>query len=107
MRDQVDSTEYEAMTMVAAQVMSSHLAVTMCISKENSKFNILQPLLIKNILYSMQIMYDVCLCFINHVVVGIHNRSSHTGQQQPPAPASEEQFIRALAEHLKEYPPRR
>jgi fumarate hydratase class II len=48
------------MAMVAAQVMSNHIALSVCVSKGFFKLNVLRLLIIKNILNSVRILRDVC-----------------------------------------------
>jgi hypothetical protein len=71
MADYVNPIEYEAMTMVATQVMSNHFALTVASSIGDFKLNLCKPLIIKNILFSMRILRDVCLSFIDHFLVNI------------------------------------
>ncbi len=71
MPGKVNPTQCEAMTMVAAQVMGNHVAVTIGGSMGNFELNVFKPLIIKNVLHSIRILSDVCYSFTNHCVVGI------------------------------------
>ena len=63
MTGQVNLPEYDAMDMVAAQVMINHFGLTLAVSTTNFKFNVLKPLMIKHILHSIEILSDVCVTF--------------------------------------------
>ena len=67
MSGKVNLSQYVAVNMVAAQVMMNHLGLSLAISMANFKFNVLQPLVIKHILHSMEILSDVCISFKNHL----------------------------------------
>jgi fumarate hydratase class II len=71
MPGKVNPTQCEAMTMVAAQVMGNHVAVTIGGSMGHFELNVFKPLIIKNVLHSIRILSDVCLSFTDHCVVGI------------------------------------
>ncbi len=51
MLDKVNSTQCEAMNMVAAQVMINHVAVTVVVLMGNLELNVFKPIIIKNILH--------------------------------------------------------
>jgi len=70
--------------MVAAQVMSNHVALLIGISTGHFKLNVLKPLIIKNILHSIHILRDVCYSFGDHFKVGIklNTHASTTYEQQ-------------------------
>lgn len=71
MPGKVNPTQCEAMTMVAAQVMGNHVAVTVGGSMGHFELNVFKPLIIKNVLHSIRILSDVCHSFTDHCVVGI------------------------------------
>ncbi len=71
MPGKVNPTQCEAMTMVAAQVMGNHVAVTVGGSMGQFELNVFKPLIIKNVLHSIRLLSDVCLSFTDHCVVGI------------------------------------
>jgi fumarate hydratase class II len=71
MPGKVNPTQCEAMTMVAAQVIGNHVAVTVGGSMGHFELNVFKPLIIKNVLHSIRILSDVCLSFTDHCVVGI------------------------------------
>jgi fumarate hydratase class II len=71
MPGKVNPTQCEAMTMVAAQVMGNHVAVTIGGSMGHFELNVFKPLIIKNVLHSIRILSDVCYSFTDHCVIGI------------------------------------
>ncbi|UJR21058.1 hypothetical protein I4U23_024158 [Adineta vaga] len=71
MPGKVNPTQCEAMTMVAAQVMGNHVAVTVGGSMGHFELNVFKPLIIRNVLHSIRILADVCNSFTEHCVVGI------------------------------------
>ncbi|XP_078413383.1 fumarate hydratase, mitochondrial isoform X2 [Cetorhinus maximus] len=71
MPGKVNPTQCEAVTMVAAQVMGNHVAVTVGGSNGHFELNVFKPLMIKNVLNSAQLIGDSCVSFTDHCVVGI------------------------------------
>jgi fumarate hydratase class II len=60
MPGKVNPTQAEAMLMVAIQIISSDVAVTMGGSEGNFELNAFRPILINNYLHSALIMGDMC-----------------------------------------------
>lgn len=58
------------MTMVAAQVMGNNTAVTVCGSNGNFELNNFRPLIIKNILHSIDLLSDACNSFTKNCLKG-------------------------------------
>ena len=71
MPGKVNPTQCEAMTMVAAQVIGNHVAVTVGGSMGHFELNVFKPLIIRNVLHSIRILSDVSHSFTYHCVVGI------------------------------------
>ncbi|XP_026201970.1 fumarate hydratase, mitochondrial [Anabas testudineus] len=71
MPGKVNPTQCEAMTMVAAQVMGNHVAVTIGGSNGHFELNVFKPMMIKNVLNSAQLLGDASVSFTNNCVVGI------------------------------------
>ncbi|KAL9100065.1 MAG: hypothetical protein Q9163_004506 [Psora crenata] len=71
MPGKVNPTQSEALTMVCAQVMGNHTAVT--ISGMNGQFelNVFKPVLIRNLLHSIRILSDSMRSFEKNMVVGL------------------------------------
>ncbi|XP_059504626.1 fumarate hydratase, mitochondrial isoform X2 [Stegostoma tigrinum] len=71
MPGKVNPTQCEAITMVAAQVMGNHVAVSVGGSNGHFELNVFKPMIIKNVLNSAQLIGDSCVSFTDHCVVGI------------------------------------
>ncbi len=71
MPGKVNPTQCEAMTMVAAQVIGNHVAVTVGGATGHFELNVFKPVIIKNVLHSIRILSDVSHSFTDHCVVGI------------------------------------
>ena len=59
------------MTMVCAQVIGNHVAVTVGGSNGHFELNVFKPLIIKNVLHSIEILADTCESFNEHCISGI------------------------------------
>ena len=70
MPGKVNPTQAEAVMMVAIQVMSSDLAVTMGGAEGNFELNAFRPIVINNYLHSALIMADVCDHFREFMIEG-------------------------------------
>jgi fumarate hydratase, class II len=71
MPGKVNPTQCEAMTMVAAQVMGNHVAITVGGSMGHFELNVFKPMIIRNVLHSISILADVCNSFADHCISGI------------------------------------
>jgi fumarate hydratase, class II len=71
MPGKVNPTQCEALTMVCAQVMGNHTAVTVGGMSGQFELNVFKPLLIRNLLHSIRILSDSMLSFEKNLVVGI------------------------------------
>ncbi|XP_072503676.1 fumarate hydratase, mitochondrial [Notamacropus eugenii] len=71
MPGKVNPTQCEAVTMVAAQVMGNHVAVTVGGSNGHFELNVFKPMIIKNVLNSARLLGDVSVSFADNCVVGI------------------------------------
>ncbi|XP_041499335.1 fumarate hydratase, mitochondrial, partial [Microtus oregoni] len=71
MPGKVNPTQCEAMTMVAAQVMGNHVAVTVGGSNGHFELNVFKPMMIKNVLHSARLLGDASVSFTENCVVGI------------------------------------
>jgi fumarate hydratase class II len=63
MPGKVNPTQSEAMTMVAAQIMGNHVAVTVAGSNGHFELNVFKPVIIYNVLQSIQLAADGLVCF--------------------------------------------
>lgn len=71
MPGKVNPTQCEAVTMVAAQVMGNHVAVTVGGSSGHFELNVFKPMIIKNVLHSARLLGDASVSFTDNCVVGI------------------------------------
>jgi len=71
MPGKVNPTQCEAMTMVAAQVMGNDVAITVGGSAGNFELNVYKPLIIHNLLQSIELLSDACESFEQHCAAGI------------------------------------
>jgi fumarate hydratase class II len=71
MPGKVNPTQVEALTMVAAQVMGNHVAVTIAGSQGQLELNVFKPVIIANVLRSIRLLADAAASFTEHCVEGI------------------------------------
>ena len=71
MPGKVNPTQSEAMTMVAVQVFGNDTAVAFAGSQGNFQLNVFKPVMIHNLLESVQLIADACGAFNAHCAVGI------------------------------------
>lgn len=71
MPGKVNPTQCEAITMVAAQVMGNHVAVTVGGSNGHFELNVFKPMMVSNVLRSVRLLADSSRAFTNNCVVGI------------------------------------
>ena len=76
MPGKVNPTQAEALTMVCAQVIGNHTAVTIGGSQGNFELNVYKPMMIHNVLHSAELLTDACHSFTERCVLGLEpNRS--------------------------------
>jgi fumarate hydratase, class II len=71
MPGKVNPTQCEAMTMVCVQVMGNDGAIGIAGSQGNFELNVFKPVMIHNLLHSIQLLTDASHSFTDHMVVGI------------------------------------
>jgi fumarate hydratase class II len=71
MPGKVNPTQCEAMTMVCAQVMGNHVAVTVSGATGHFELNVFKPVMIHNLLHSTRILGDAALSFTDNCVAGV------------------------------------
>ena len=71
MPGKVNPTQSEAMTMVAVQVFGNDAAVAFGGSQGNFQLNVFKPVMVHNLLESVQLISDACDAFNDHCAVGI------------------------------------
>ena len=67
----VNPTQAEAMTMVCCQVIGNHTAITIGGSQGNFELNVYKPMMIHNLLHSIELISDSCKSFTEKCVVGL------------------------------------
>ena len=71
MPGKVNPTQCEAITMVAAQVMGNHVAVTVGGSNGHFELNVFKPMMVRNVLQSARLLGDASSAFTDNCVNGI------------------------------------
>ncbi len=71
MPGKVNPTQSEAMTMVCVQVLGNDAAIGFAGSQGNFELNVFKPVIIHNLLHSIQLLSDACRMFTEHCVIGI------------------------------------
>jgi fumarate hydratase class II len=66
----------KAMTMVCAQVIGNHVAVTMGGAQGHFELNVFKPLMIANLLQSARLIGDASACFTTRCVDGLTANTS-------------------------------
>ena len=71
MPGKINPTQCEALTMVAVQVFGNDHAVAFAGSQGNFQLNVFKPVILHNVLTSIEILGDGCRSFTNHCASGI------------------------------------
>lgn len=71
MPGKVNPTQCEALTMVAAQVMGNNTTITIAGSQGHLELNVYKPVMIYNLIQSIQLLADGAESFTDRCVVGI------------------------------------
>ena len=71
MPGKINPTQCEALTMVAAEVMGNHVAVSIGGSNGHFELNVFKPMIVFNVLRSAQLLADACRSFTDRCVSGI------------------------------------
>jgi fumarate hydratase class II len=71
MPGKVNPTQAEAMTMVCAQVIGNHTAISVAGSSGHLELNAFKPVMIYNLLQSIRLLADACRSFTDKCVIGI------------------------------------
>ncbi|RIH90943.1 Fumarate hydratase class II [Calidithermus terrae] len=71
MPGKVNPTQSEAMTMVCVQVFGNDAAVAFAGSQGNFQLNVFKPVMVYNVLTSVQLLGDACSAFNDHCAVGL------------------------------------
>lgn len=81
MPGKVNPTQCEAITMVCAQVMGNHTAITVAGSNGHFELNVFKPVMIYNLLQSIKLISDSCTSFTTNCVVGIEANEANITQK--------------------------
>lgn len=76
MPGKVNPTQCEAMTMVCTQVLGNDVAVGLADSQGNFELNVFKPVIIFNVLHSLNLLTDTCRSFQEFCAEGIE--ANHT-----------------------------
>lgn len=71
MPGKVNPTQSEAMTMVAVQVFGNDAAVAFAGSQGNFQLNVFKPVMVHNVLSSIQLIGDTCVAFNDNCALGL------------------------------------
>jgi fumarate hydratase class II len=71
MPGKVNPTQAEALTMVAAQIMGNHVAITVAGASGHLELNVFKPVIIYNLLQSVRLLGDAAGSFAEYCVAGI------------------------------------
>lgn len=71
MPGKVNPTQCEALTMVCAQVFGNDTTVAFAGSQGNFELNVYKPVMVHNVLESIDLLADACLSFNEHCATGI------------------------------------
>lgn len=71
MPGKVNPTQCEALTMISCQIMGNHVAVTVGGSNGHFELNVFRPMIIRNIIESINLLNDGINSFIDQCLVGI------------------------------------
>jgi len=71
MPGKVNPTQCEAMIMVCIQVMGNDTAVAVAGSRGNLELNVCKPVIIRNVLHSVELLADACETFRRFAVEGL------------------------------------
>ena len=80
MPGKVNPTQCEALTMVCAQVMGNHVAVSVGGSNGHFELNVFKPMMIRNLLHSARLLADAATSFTDNCVVGIKANEGRIAQ---------------------------
>lgn len=71
MPGKVNPTQCEAMTMVCAQVIGNDTTVAVAASQGNFELNVFKPVIVFNVLHSLNLLTDTCHSFLEFCVEGL------------------------------------
>lgn len=96
MPGKVNPTQCEALTMVSVQVMGNDAAIGMAGSQGNFELNVFKPVMIFNLLHSVELLSDAMHSFTTHMVRGIVPNRERIGALM----AESLMLVTALSPHI-------
>lgn len=81
MPGKVNPTQCEALTQVCAQVMGNHTAVSIAGSNGHFELNVFKPVIIYNVLQSIQLLGDAANSFHHNCIDGLSANEDHMKQK--------------------------
>lgn len=80
MPGKVNPTQCEALTMIACQIMGNNVAVTVGGSNGHFELNVFRPMIIRNVVESINLLSDGINSFIDNCLVGIEANEARIKQ---------------------------
>jgi fumarate hydratase, class II len=80
MPGKVNPTQAEALTMVAAQVMGNHVAITVGGAQGHLELNVFKPMIAYNVLQSIRLIADAAMSFADRCVAGIEANTARIAE---------------------------
>lgn len=80
MPGKINPTQCEALTMVAVQVFGNDHAVAFAGSQGNFQLNVYKPVMLHNLLTSIELLTDACRSFCDRCAVGIEPNKKHIAE---------------------------
>ncbi|AIL65650.1 Fumarate hydratase class II [Rickettsiales bacterium Ac37b] len=71
MPGKINPTQCEALTQVCVQIMGNHTTITIACSQGNFELNVFKPVIIYNVLQSIQLLSDATISFTDNCINGI------------------------------------
>jgi len=96
MPGKVNPTQSEAMTMVCVEVMGYDAAIAFAGTQGNFELNVFKPLMIYNLLHSIELLTDACKSFADHCVAGLQANRARIQQYVD----SSLMLVTALSPHI-------
>ncbi|RTZ48170.1 class II fumarate hydratase [Candidimonas sp. SYP-B2681] len=80
MPGKVNPTQCEALTMVCVQVFGNDAATAFAGTQGNFQLNVYKPVMVHNVLESIELLSDACLAFNDHCAAGIEPNTSRIAE---------------------------
>ncbi|VDN11705.1 unnamed protein product [Dibothriocephalus latus] len=80
MPGKINPTQCEALSMVCVQVMGNHMTTSIAGSQGHLELNVYKPVLIANMLHSVNLLSDAARCFTDHTISGLRMNHARIGE---------------------------